>query len=85
MRSIAANLQGQTYDHSGQIIHAVVIWSCSHSFEGLLTVGINLALVDAVEVFTKRVQRPSIVANQNLESGDLVEVEGTVVTDKRQD
>ena len=62
-----------------------MVWSCPLSFERLLPVSIDLVLVDAVKVFAERVQSSSIVTDQNLESGDLVEVERTVVANKRKD
>ena len=76
--------QSKTYDHSRQIVRAVVVWSCPLSFEGLLAVDIDLALIDSIKVFPKGIQSSSIVANQDLESGDLVEVERAVVAEPKQ-
>jgi len=45
----------------------------------LLTVGIDLALVDTVKVFAKNAQGSAVVASQDLEGTDLIEVERTVV------
>ena len=69
----------QTYKHCCQVIRPVVIWSCPRGFKGLFTIGIDLVLVNAVEVFAKRVQGSGVVADQDLEGANLVEVERTVV------
>jgi len=45
----------------------------------LLTVSIDLALVDTVKVFAKNAQRSAVVAGQDLEGTDLIKVERTVV------
>ena len=72
----------RTYNHGSQVIRAVVIWSCPTGFERLFTIGIDLVLVNAIEVFAKNVHSSSVVANQDLESADLVEVERTVVANR---
>ena len=77
--------QWKTYDHGSQVVCAIVVWSCPLSLKGLFPVSINLVLEDAVKVFVKRVHSSSVVADQNFESGDLVEVERTVVANKRKD
>ena len=61
-----------------------MIWSGSLSFEGLFTVGVDLVLIDAVKVFSKGIESSGVVAYQDLESGDLVEVERTVVAEPRE-
>jgi hypothetical protein len=61
-----------------------VIRSRPLSFEGLFTVGINLILVDAVKVFPEGIQSSSVIADQDLERGDLVEVERAVVAEPGQ-
>ena len=55
---------------------------CPVGFERLLAIGIDLALVNAVEVFAKNVHSPVVVTNHDLKSCDLVEVERPVVADK---
>ena len=72
----------RTYNHGSQVIRAVVIWSCPTGFERLLTISIDLVLVNAVKVFAKNADSSIVVANHDLESGDLVEVERTVVANK---
>lgn len=58
--------------------------ACSLIFESLLPISINLLPVDAVKEFDKRGQNACVVADQDLESGDLIQAERTVVTDKKQ-
>ena len=77
------NPGSQTYNHGSQVVRAVVIWSCPIGFEGLLTISINLVLVDAVKVFAKNVQGSGVVANQDLESANLIEVERTMVAKEK--
>lgn len=72
----------RTYDHGSQVIRAVVVWSCPDGFEWLLTIGVDLVLVNTVKVFAKNVQSCSVVANQYIESGDLVVIERTMVANK---
>lgn len=60
-----------------------MVWSCPSGFEGLFTISIDLVLVNAVEVFAKKVQGSAVVANQDLENADLVKVERTVVASKQ--
>ena len=72
----------RTYNHGSQVIRAVVIWSCPTGFKRLFTIGIDLVLVNAVKVFAKNVHSSSVVASQDLESADLVEVERTVIANK---
>jgi len=59
-----------------------VIWPCSRGFEGLLSIGIDLVLVYSVKVLAKNIHGSTVVANQDLKSGDLIEVERTVVAEK---
>ena len=56
-------------------------WLCSLGFEGLLTIGVELILVDSVKVLAKKFYSPTVVADQDLKSGDLVEVERTVIAE----
>lgn len=60
-----------------------MVRSCPIRFERLLAIGVDLVLINAVEVFAKNVHGPRIVTDQDLESRDLVEVEGSVITGKR--
>ena len=59
-----------------------MIWSCPLGFQGLLAISIDLVLVNAVEVFAKNIHSSTVVANHDLESPNLVEVERTVVADE---
>lgn len=59
-----------------------MVWSRSVGFERLLTTSNDLVPINAVEVFAKNGHSPIIVTDQDLESCNLVEVEGPVVTDK---
>lgn len=59
-----------------------MVWPCPVGFERLLAIGIDLVLVNAVEVFAKNVHSPIVVANYDFEGCDLVEVERSVVADK---
>ena len=72
----------RTYNHGSQVVRAVVVWSCPRGFERLFTISIDLVLVNAVKVFAKNVHSSTVVANQDFESADLVEVERTVVANK---
>ena len=56
-----------------------MVWPCPLCFEGLLAIGIDLVLVDAVKVFGKGVQSSGIISDQDLEGCNLVEVKSTVV------
>ena len=60
-----------------------MVWSCPLSFKGLFTISIDLVLVNAVEVFAKNIHSPTVVANHDLESRNLVEVERTMVADEK--
>lgn len=75
---------GGTYEYGCQVVRAVVVWPCPTGFEGLLAIGIDLILVNAVKVFAKNVQSSTVVASQDLKGSDLVEVERTVVTNNGQ-
>jgi len=77
------NLYGATHEHGGQVVRAVVVWSCPLGLKGLLTISIDLILVNAVDVFAKNVHSSSVVANHDLESRNLVEIERTVVADEK--
>jgi len=81
MRALSHLMKFETYDHGSQVVRAVVIWSCSLGFEGLLSIGIDLVLVDSVKVLAKNIYSSTVVTNQDLESGDLVKVERTVVAE----
>jgi hypothetical protein len=59
-----------------------VVWFCPLCFEGLLAIGTDLVLVNAVEVLAKGVQSSTFVTNQDLKSSDLVEIERTVIANR---
>ena len=56
-----------------------MVWSCPFGLEGLLAVGVDLVHVNAVKVLAKNVQGSAVVANQDLESANLIVVVRTVV------
>ena len=85
VRASGTNLWSSAYDHGSQVIRAIVVWSCPLGFKRLLTIGVDLVQVNAVEVFAKNVHSSGVVANQDLEGTDLVEIERTVVANKERD
>jgi len=72
----------RTYDHGSQVVRAVVVRSCPLSFERLFAISIDLVLVNSVKVFAKNIDSSIVVANQDFEGADLVEVERAVVANK---
>lgn len=66
-------------DHRGEVVRAVVVWTCAVGFERLVAVGADLVLVDPGEEFFDGGFGAGHVADEDLQSGELGEVEAAVV------
>jgi hypothetical protein len=67
------------YDHGSQVVRSVVVWPRASCFEGLFTTFHDLLEIDAFEEFGDGVSSASLVIDEDLDSGNLVIPEGTVV------
>ena len=68
-----------THNHRCKIVCTVVVTAGACGFQRLLSSTVDLAFVDAIEVFVEDCCRAGVISNDNLDGSGLVEVERSMV------